>query len=99
MSLTLKDVKTYLRVDSEVEDELLIRLMTVAENNIRDAVTDYDAKAADNAAFLVKSEMCQLIIISDLYENRELGTAKDYGYTIRSMLAQLQYTPTPEAIL
>ena len=96
MSLTLTDVKTYLRVDSEVEDELLIRLMTVAENNIRDAVTDYDAKAAD-AAFLAKSEICQLIIISDLYENRELGTAKDYGYTIRSMLAQLQYTPIPEA--
>lgn len=98
MSLTLKDVKTYLRVDSEVEDELLIRLMTVAENNIRDAVTDYDAKAAD-AAFLAKSEMCQLLIISDLYENRELGTVKDYGYTIRSMLSQLQYTPTPEVIL
>ena len=96
MSLTLDDVKTYLRVDSDIEDVLINRLMTVAAGNIRDAVTDYDAKAAD-AAFLSKAEMCQLIIIADLYENRELGTAKDYGYTIRSMLAQLQYTPTPEA--
>lgn len=96
MSLTLDDVKTYLRVDSDVEDVLISRLMTVAAGNIRDAVTDYDAKAAD-AAFLSKSEMCQLIIIADLYENRDLGTAKDYGYTIRSMLSQLQYTPTPEA--
>ncbi len=98
MSLALDDVKAYLRVDSDVEDVLINRLMTVAAGNIRDAVTDYDAKAAD-AAFLSKAEMCQLIIIADLYENRDLGTVKDYGYTIRSMLSQLQYMPTPEATI
>jgi len=97
MSLTLADVKLYLRVDSDVDDTLINSIMIVAEDYIRGAVTDYDAKAADTA-FLAKSEMCQLIIISDLYENRNQGgkEAKDFGYTVRSMITQLQYIPAPE---
>ena len=96
--MTLTDVKLYLRVDSDVEDTLINSIMIVAEDYIRGAVTDYDAKAADNTAFLAKSEMCQKIIIADLYENRNQGgkEAKDFGYTVRSMITQMQYISVPE---
>ena len=97
MALTLDEVKLYMRVESDIDDTLIARMMTVAKGNIRDAVTDYDKKAAD-AAFLAKAEMCQKIIIADLYENRNQGgkEAKDFGYTVRSMITQLQYIPAPE---
>lgn len=90
--MTLSDVKLYLRIDSDAEDELLTVFMNVAEDYVRDAVSDYDTKAV-NSAFVIKSEMCQKIIIADLYENREVGTSKDFGYTVRSMITQLQYMP------
>ncbi|NLH46796.1 MAG: phage gp6-like head-tail connector protein [Acholeplasmataceae bacterium] len=98
MALTLSDAKLYMRVENDVDDVLITRLMTVAEGYIRDAVTDYDKKVAD-AAFLAKSEMCQLVIIAELYENRNQGVkeSKDYSYAVRSMITQLQYAPVPEA--
>lgn len=99
MALTLDEVKLFMRVESDVDDVLIARMMTVAEGNIRDAVTDYEKKAAD-AAFLAKSEMCQIVIITELYENRNQGVkeSKDYSYAVRSMITQLQYTPVPPEI-
>lgn len=96
--MTLDSVKNYLRVDSDADDTLIENLMVVAEGYIRDAVTDYNKKVAD-AAFLARSEMCQIVIIAELYENRNQGgrEAKDFGYTVRSMITQLQYIPAPEA--
>lgn len=96
MALTLEEVKLFMRVESDVDDKLISRMMTVAEGNIRDAVTDYDKKVAD-AAFLAKSEMCQMVIIAELYENRNQGLkeSRDYSYAVRSMITQLQFTPVP----
>lgn len=96
MALTLEEVKLFMRVESDVDDKLISRMMTVAEGNIRDAVTDYDKKVAD-AAFLAKSEMCQMVIIAELYENRNQGVkeSRDYSYAVRSMITQLQFTPVP----
>lgn len=99
--LSLDDVKLHLRIDSDADDDLIERIMAVADGYMRDAITDYDAKAAGNAAFVKKSEMCQLIIITDLYENRNQAglEAKDFGYTVRSMIGQMQYTPLPESAI
>lgn len=95
--MTLDSVKNYLRVDSDADDTLIENLMVVAEGYIRDAVTDYDLKVA-NAAFLSKSEMCQIALISAMYENRNQGgrDPKDYEFVVRSMITQLQFTPAPE---
>ncbi|MEG0798702.1 MAG: head-tail connector protein [Acidaminococcaceae bacterium] len=93
--MTFADVKLYLRVDNDTDDTLISDLISVAEGYIRDAVTDYDKKAAD-AAFLAKSQMCQKIIIADLYENRNSGEERNFSYAVRSMINQMQCTPTPE---
>ena len=96
--MTLDNVKNYLRVDGDTDDGLIEKLMVVAEGYLRDAVTDYDRKVA-NAAFLSKSEMCQMALISAMYENRNQGgkEPKDYEFVVRSMITQLQFTPAPEA--
>lgn len=92
--MTIEDVKTYLRVDSDVDNDLITTLMQVAEGYVKDAVTDYDAKAA-NPAFAIKSEMCQRTLIAEMYENRNVGSkeAKDFSYIVRSMITQMQYMP------
>lgn len=98
--MELADAKSYLRVDSDVDDVLIADLMAVAEDYIRDAVTDYDAKAAELPAFVRKSEMCQKVVLADLYESRNLtAEGRDFGYTVRSLLTQLQNTPTPETVV
>ena len=95
--MTLDNVKNYLRVDGDTDDALIEQLMVIAEGYMRDAVTDYDKKVA-NAAFLSKSEMCQMVIIAELYENRNQGgrETKDYGFAVRTLITQLQYCEVPE---
>lgn len=91
--MDLTEVKQYLRVTNDVDDGLITRIMIVAEGIMRDAVTDYDLKLAGEK-FKTKAEMCQLAIIAELYENRNQGSngIKDYGFTVRTMITQLQYS-------
>lgn len=90
--MNLADVKLYLRVTNDIEDSLIERFMAVADSYVRDAVTDYDTKASDER-FKSKSEMCQMALIAELYENRNQGgqEPKDYGFTIRTLIVQMQY--------
>lgn len=66
--------------------------MSVAEGIISDAVTGYDEKIM-NDRFKAKAEMCQMALIAELYENRNQGgrEPKDYGFTVRTMITQMQY--------
>ncbi len=91
--VSLKIVKDYLRIDFDADDALLNLLISVADNYLRGAITDYD-RLLNQGDFKSKAEMCQIVIIQDLYENRNQGSygTKDFGYTIRSMIGQLQYT-------
>lgn len=90
--MDLEEVKLYLRITNDVEDGLLERMMSVAEGIIRDAVTGYDEKIM-NDRFKAKAEMCQMALIAELYENRNQGgrEPKDYGFTVRTMITQMQY--------
>lgn len=90
--MELSIVKDYLRIDNEYDDELLNRLSLVAEAYVRGAVNDYDAHITDDS-FKKISEMVQLAYISELYENRMLGSSKEPSFMIRSMLLQLQTMP------
>ena len=43
MAITLTDVKTYLRVDFDVDDGLLNQCMTAAESYLENAISDYQS--------------------------------------------------------
>lgn len=90
--MNIEEVKLYLRITNDVEDSLLSKMMIVAEGIIIDAVTGYDEKIL-NDRFKAKAEMCQMALIAELYENRNQGgrEPKDYGFTIRTMITQMQY--------
>ena len=83
-------VKQYLRLD--YDDSLIDSFEEISENYLRDAVDDYDKKIK-NEKFKAKAEMLQLVLIQELYDNRNQGKkdSTDFSYVIRSMIAQLQY--------
>nr|DAP33550.1 MAG TPA: head tail connector [Caudoviricetes sp.] len=83
-------IKQYLRLD--YDDSLIDSFEEVSENYLRDAVDDYDKKIK-NEKFKAKAEMLQLVLIQELYDNRNQGKkdSTDFSYVIRSMITQLQY--------
>ncbi|MDY3973577.1 MAG: head-tail connector protein [Veillonella caviae] len=91
--MDLTDVKLYLRIDSDEEDELLESLIKTAVAYIRQAVDDYDVKIIQSEDFRLLAEQCQRILVVEMYENRNAYGQKhlDYSYTIRSMISQLQF--------
>lgn len=64
--LTLEEVKSYLKIDYEDEDNLLGRLIITADEYLKSSV----GKAYDNTSERAKT--LSLIIIGDLYGNRGL---------------------------
>lgn len=96
--LTLTDVKTALRIDSDVDDVLLDRYMQSADSYLRGAIDDYDELRAESAetefnSFNAKADIVQLAIVTELYEHR-VSSDKQAPFTpiISRMLTQLQYT-------
>ena len=93
MAITLADVKVYLRIDSDVEDALLNKLMAVSSAILKGAVDNYDLLISLKPQLEEKGDMVQLTLIADLYENRNLeGQApQSYSRVVETMLHQLQY--------
>lgn len=90
--LQLENVKLYLRIDDDTEDNLIGQMITVADNFVSNGITDYDLKIT-NEAFKSKCDFCKLAVVSEIYENRNLLNTKqqDFSYMVRSMMTQLQY--------
>ena len=80
----------YLRLD--YEDNLIDSFVEISEDYLRDAIDNYDEKIK-NENFKSKSEMVQLVLIQELYDNRNQAKkdSADFSYVIRSMISQLQY--------
>ena len=80
----------YLRLD--YEDNLIDSFVEISEGYLRDAIDNYDEKIK-NENFKSKSEMVQLVLIQELYGNRNQAKkdSTDFSYVIRSMISQLQY--------
>jgi uncharacterized phage protein (predicted DNA packaging) len=93
MAITLADVKVYLRIDSDVEDALLNKLMAVSRTVLTGAVDNYDLLITLKPQLEEKGDMVQLTLVADLYENRNLeGQApQSYSRIVETMLHQLQY--------
>ena len=83
-------VKQYLRLD--YEDTLVETLIEVSAGYLSDAIDDYNEKLK-NEIFKAKAEMVQLVLIQELYDNRNQAKkdSTDFSYVIRSMISQLQY--------
>ncbi|MCI6031574.1 head-tail connector protein [Fusobacterium varium] len=89
MLLGIEDVKNYLRIDYNEDDNLLQSLMVAAENYLNDAICNLEERLKEEK-FKERAKILMYVIIQDWYDNRESGESKDFNYTIRSMMTQLQ---------
>lgn len=84
--MTLDEIKRFLRVDFEDDDDLIILQLEAAREYIADAVGECDESSA-------RVRLLLLNIVSTLYESR-LYTVTQAGektqYSLRSMMLQLQ---------
>lgn len=87
--LTLEEIKNYLRIDYDEDDKLLQSLQVAATAYLQDAVCDLEQRM-EKKEFKERAKVLCSVIIQDWYDNREHGESKDFNYTIRSMLTQLQ---------
>ena len=84
MALSVADIKLYLRIDNDVEDAMLQRLLAQADA--------YLAGAVDDFALRCKTESFDKL--AEMYNNRDCQEEKHqaFPYFIRSAIAQLQYS-------
>lgn len=87
--MKIDDVKTYLRVDHDEENNLIEQIMLAAEDYIVGAVGKYDESKP-------KARLLYWAIVQDLYDNRMLmiteAQKKRMSYTFSSIILQLQYS-------
>lgn len=84
--MELSEVKLFLKVDFDEDDEFIRLLMAAAEEYISAAVGKCDYEKA-------RVKLLALVIITELYEKRSFSVEKageKAQYTIRSIIAQLQ---------
>lgn len=86
--LTLKEVKDYLRIDFD-DDLWLQSLMVATMDYLRDSIDDFDKKL-EKEKFKSRAKILALVLLQDWYDNREHAESKDFTYTVRSMMTQLQ---------
>lgn len=93
MAVDLESAKLYLHIADTTEDALITNLISVSQAYLRGAIDDYDKKYAASQDFAAKADMVSKCIIADMFDNRDQagGTGrKDWGYTVRSLITQLQ---------
>ena len=97
--MTLDEAKLYLRIDGDAEDSLVESLIASAEAYLRMAVDDYD-KNREYEDFSHLADMVMRLLVAESYENRATGAdaQKDYSYSVRSMITQLQNWVPPEEV-
>lgn len=72
-ALTLTDVKNYLRIDFTDEDNLITALMAAADEYIKSSV----GALYDNTS--ERAKVLSLIVITDLYDNRNISAKASEG--------------------
>lgn len=84
--MDLQEIKEYLRIDGDEEDNLLVGLQLAAEKYLENAgiTKDYD-----NALY----KLAVKLIVCHWYENREpTGNAQELAFSLRHIIAQLKHT-------
>ena len=85
MILSLEEVKEYLKIDYNDEDDLLLELINTAENYLYNATGTH----FDNSNRLAKL-YCR-VLVNEWYENRGFTGTNKIKYTLQSILTQLKY--------
>lgn len=89
--MTLQEVKEYLRVDSDADDNLISTLMGAAEDYLKTAVDGYEAKVAKgDTNWNYKANTAKMLLISDWYENRT-AVGRPVAAAVTMLITQLQY--------
>lgn len=83
MLVTLEEMKNYLRVDYSEDDELILNLITTAENLVMDIGRLSGAEFLDNKR---KVRIAVLYAAAYLYEHREEADHKELTLTLRALL-------------
>ncbi|MGE7216590.1 head-tail connector protein [Priestia koreensis] len=89
MTVTLEEMKLYLRVDEDLEDDLIESFIKVAEEYIFNATgKKFDENAPETAKLIVK------LLVSHWYENRAITTNQPSNlidFSVRSLLSQIEF--------
>ncbi|NFF69377.1 phage gp6-like head-tail connector protein [Clostridium sporogenes] len=88
--LTLAETKEFLRLDYDDEDNFLQLCIQNAEEYIRDAIDDFDNKIQIER-FQRKAKLLAMMLIQDMFDNRELMTkdSEKYKYIAKSLIMQM----------
>ena len=91
MAITLDEVKTYLRIDLDIEDAFLRQCMKAADAYLAHAVDDFESRCK-LADFEATADIVRFALISEMYTNRDCrgDNRQSFPYHIRSMILQLQ---------
>lgn len=82
MSVSLKEAKTYLRVDFDEDDDLIKQIITTATNLCRDIARVEDSKFNDDES----TKLAILYAVAYLYEHREEADHTALTLSLRSLL-------------
>ncbi|NFM25171.1 phage gp6-like head-tail connector protein [Clostridium sporogenes] len=88
--LTLAETKEFLRLDYNDEDNFLQLCIQNVEEYMRDAIEDFDNKIQIER-FQRKAKLLAMMIIQDMFDNRELMTKDNekYKYIAKSLIMQM----------
>lgn len=87
MEVTLEEAKTYLRVSSSDEDELIQNLITSATATVQDIARYSDEEwESSEEKILIRIRIAILYTVAYLYEHREDADHNQLNLTLRALL-------------
>jgi uncharacterized phage protein (predicted DNA packaging) len=87
MEVTLDEAKTYLRVSSSDEDELIRNLIATATAMVQDIARFSDEeREASEEKILIRMRIAVLYTVAYLYEHREEADHSQLNLTLRALL-------------
>lgn len=87
MEVTLEEAKTYLRVTTNDEDELIESLISAATQQVQDITRQSDSEfMANEERALIRIRIAILFTVAYLYEHREEADHHALNLTLRDLL-------------
>jgi uncharacterized phage protein (predicted DNA packaging) len=87
MEVTLEEAKTYLRVNTNDEDDLIQSLISAAEKQVQDITRQSDDEfMANEEKALIRIRIAVLYTVAYLYEHREEADHHALNLTLRDLL-------------
>lgn len=87
MEVTLEEAKTYLRVTTNDEDELIESLISAATQQVQDITRQSDSEfMANEERALIRIRIALLFTVAYLYEHREEADHHALNLTLRDLL-------------